>query len=384
MNPKYSGKRTPSLAILLTLMSLFFFSCNMEVKSDQAKKEETTSSKKKADEAVPVEITPLERGSLEASLRATANLVAEETVMVPARTSNRVLNILVEEGDKVSKNQVLLRLENDAQKTALERTRVQLDKARREHKRQKSLFDQKLISDQEYNNATANLEELELTFKDNQRELDYTVVRAPIAGTITQRMINQGDQISMNQNLFEIIDFNSIVARIFVPEKNLPALRERLKARVSSTALGGETYDGYVLRVAPTVDAKTGTVKVTVGLNQIGMLRPGLFVDVELILEVRENALLIPKKALVYDDADMYVFSVNDDMRVSRKQVTPRLTDRFFVEPTSGFEDGENIVIAGQAGLKDGALVKLPGTESPENPGDQEPESTATQAVSEN
>lgn len=340
---------------------LLFVGCNAQKPDQKAKKDDDKGKQeKKVEEAVPVEVIALTRGSLESTLNATANLVAEESIMVPSRTSNRAFEILVEEGDEVKANQVLVRLENQAQKTALERTEVQLEKARREFTRTKSLYDQNLISTQEYNNATTTVEDLELTLKDNQRELDYTIIRAPISGTITQRLVKLGDQVNPNQNLFEIVDFNSIVARIFVPEKHLPSLKENLKARISSTSINQEAYSGKVLRVAPTVDAQTGTIKVTVALDSLGLLRPGMFVDVDLILEVRPNALLIPKKALVYDDADMYVFSLKDDMTVVRKQVLPRLTDRLFVEPISGFSDGESIIVAGQAGLKDGAKVRIP------------------------
>jgi len=357
--------------LFLIVAGSFLLSCNKGQKEDRTKAE-AEKKKDKTEEAVPVEVTSLERGRLESVLRATANLEAEAQVVVPARTSNRVLELLVEEGDDVKAGQILLRLENDAQQTALERAKVQLEKVRREYDRKKSLYEKNLISTQEFNNATSDLEELELTVKDNQRELDYTKVRAPISGTITQRMVNLGDQVNLNQNLFEIIDFNSIVARIFVPEKHLPTLKQSLPARISSAALGEKVYEGEVIRIAPTIDAQTGTVKVTVGIDRVGILRPGLFVDVGLVLEVRDDALLIPKKALVYDDAEMYVFSLKADSRVTRKRVEPRLTDRFYVEPVSGFEVGERIVIAGQAGLKEGALVSLPGQEVPE-PEEAEP-----------
>lgn len=350
----------PVLFRVLFFLVLMASSACLDSKKDVEAKNTEDAAKEKVDDAVPVEVVALTRGKLESTLKATANLEAEETVVVPSRSSNRVLELLVEEGTKVKKDQILVRLENDAQITALERTKVQLEKAKREFERKKSLHDQNLISTQEYNDATSTLEELELALKDNQRELDYTVVRAPISGTVTQRMINLGDQVNPNQNLFEIIDFDSIVARIYVPEKHLPYLRKDLNARISSTAFGDEEYQGHVLRVAPTIDPKTGTIKVTVAMDQIGAMRPGLFVDVNLILETRDQALLIPKKALVYDDSDMFVYSLNDDMTVTRKHVKPRLTERFFVEPLEGFSEGERIVIAGQAGLKDSAKVTLP------------------------
>ena len=90
------------------------------------------------------------------------------------------------------------------------------------------MFKQQLISEQVYNDATYELDQLKISIEDAERELSYTEVRAPIAGTITARMVNLGDQVQINQHLFDIVDFDSIVARVFVPERHLDQLRRGL------------------------------------------------------------------------------------------------------------------------------------------------------------
>jgi membrane fusion protein (multidrug efflux system) len=317
------------------------------------------------DAALPVEVASIARGDIEATLRNSTHLEAEEEVKVFARTANRVTELLVEEGDEVKKDQVLLRLDNDIQKTAFGKAQTSLDKGRLDFEREKALFEQKLISEQVFNNAKFELRQLELAFEDAKRGLEYTEVRAPISGRISQRLVKYGDLVNLNQHLFDIVDFNSIVARIYVPEQNLPDLKLDQPARVTATPFGAQEFKGYVKRIAPIVESKTGTVKVTIGFKEIGQLRPGMYVDVELITAKRPDALLITKRALLYDGELTYVFRLLPDRKVERVLVEPRIADKLNVEPVKGFSEGDQIVIAGQTGLKDGAKVRLPGDPLP-------------------
>jgi len=323
------------------------------------------------DEALPVEVTNLVRGSIEATLRNSTHLEAEEEVKVFARTANRVTELLVEEGDVVKKDQVLLRLDNDIQKTAYGKAESNLEEARLEFAREKMLFEKTLISEQAFNKARFLLRQFELAFEDAQRGLEYTEVRAPIAGTISQRLVKLGDLVNLNQQLFEIVDFNSMVARIYVTEKSLPELQLNQHARVTATPFGAREFSGYVKRVAPVVESKTGTVKVTIGFKDIGQLRPGMYVDVELVTAKRADALLLTKRALLYDGELSYVFRLLPDRKVERVTVEPKLADRLNIEPASGFKEGDQIVIAGQTGLKDGAKVRLPGDPLPDEKKDE-------------
>jgi membrane fusion protein (multidrug efflux system) len=328
--------------------------------------EDKKAGKDAKDEALPVEVVAATRGGIEAVIHNSTHLQAEEEVKVYARTSNRVTELLAEEGQEVTKGQVLLRLDNDIQKTAYAKATSSLNKARQEFVRQKALYEQKLISEQMFQNTEHELKQLELALEDAQRGVEYTEVRAPIAGTISQRLVNYGDLVNVNQHLYDIVDFNSMVARIYVPEKNLPDLRPNQPARVTATPFAGKEFAGYVKRIAPIVESRTGTVKVTIGFKEIGPLRPGMYVDVDLVTSSKPDAILLTKRALLYDGELMYVFRLLPDRKVERVKVEPKISDKLNVEPTSGFQEGDQIVVAGQTGLKDGAKVRLPGDPLPE------------------
>jgi membrane fusion protein (multidrug efflux system) len=324
--------------------------------SDEA--EDEAEDGEDEEEAVPVQLTSLERGPIQAVLRFSTNLEAEKEVQVLAEAAREIKQLLVEEGDRVRRGQVLIRLEDEEQRTEISRIESQLGKAHKELARRENLFKQELISEQEFNDAHYDVEQLQLAMADARRQLSYTEVRAPIAGTITQRLVKVGDHISVNQHLFDIIDFNSIVARVYVPEKELSRLKKGQAARITAQALGGEERLGAVDRIAPVVDSRTGTVKVTVAMPPSEGLLPGMYVSVDIVTEVHEEALLVPKRALVYDDDQIFVFRMADEERVERLMIEAVLEDRDNIEPAGVLDEGDRIIIAGQAGLKNGSLVR--------------------------
>ena len=345
-------------------------------KGKKAKKGDGKDDDEDNEEAVPVEVVDLGRGRIETVLRFSTNLEAESEVQVVSQAPGQlpVLQLLVEEGDDVRKGQVLLRLQNDQLRTALGRTRGQLAKAQREYDRQTNLHQQQLISEQAYTEATYELEQLRLALRDAQRELGYTEVRASISGTVTERHVIVGNLVTRGQILFDLVDFDSIVARVYVPEKELWRIRPGLDARLLAEAASGLERLGSVDRIAPRVDPKSGTVKVTVAIPRGETLLPGMFVSVELVTEVHEDAVLVPKKALIYDADQIFVFRLvesgeeredgEDKLRVERLLVEARLEDRDHIEVGDALAAGDRIVIAGQAGLKNGSLVRLVGAQA--------------------
>src|SRR5687767_12074648 len=126
-------RRALSAALIVSL-TLSLSACRKKV--DAEAKDAAKSAK---DQAIPVEVQTIARGSIEATIGSSTHLEAEEDVKVFARTANRVTKLLVEEGDLVKRDQVLLQLDDDIQKTAFGKAQVRFDKARQEFERQKSL-----------------------------------------------------------------------------------------------------------------------------------------------------------------------------------------------------------------------------------------------------
>jgi len=374
---------TPRRCALPTLVAFFFLflfasslvacqgrpgdseagSTDSKAKSDSTATDEDSDEK---EEAVPVQVALLARGAMEATLQSSANLEAEREVQVFAEATRRVVELKVEEGDRVQAGQLLARLQDGEQRNALGQAKALMDKFEREKNHLQSLHERGLTTDKALNDALSDFEQQRLAVEDAERQLGYASVRAPIAGAITQRLIKVGDQLQLGQHLFDIIDFESLVARVYIPEKKLPMLRPGQSVRVVARALRNEPFMATVQRVSPIIDARSGTVKATIAVGGQAGLRPGLFVEVAIISAVHEQALLVPKRALVYDNDQIFLYRVGEDGRAQRVLVQPVLADADHVEPAGGLAEGDQVIIAGQAGLKDGAKIEVVDPDAPE------------------
>lgn len=330
-----------------------------KAESEDDKDKDKDKEDEKDKERVPVQVVALETGPMESVLRSAANLEAERSVQVFAEANRRITELFVEEGMRVGKGHVLAQLQDDEQRSRLGQAQALLDKFERERNHQQSLHERGLTTDKALNDALSDFDRQRLTVEDAQRELAYASVKAPIAGTVTSRLVKVGDNVQVGQHLFDIIDFESLVARVYVPEKSLGMLRKGQVARLSANAIRPEPFVGRVDRIAPIVDARSGTVKVTVAVGLQAGLLPGIFVDVELIIATNDQALRVPKRALIYDNDQMFLYRLKGEDLVERVLVTPRLADQEFIEPASGFSAGDRVVIAGQAGLKDGSKIEI-------------------------
>lgn len=353
-----STARTLGAAILLFLPFVAGCAFDSGVAGEPPPADSPTAA---ADEAIPVAALPMFRGRIESVLRFSTNLEAENRVDVLSEAERHVTELLVEEGDTVRAGQTLLLLEDEAQRTALRRVESQLDRSRLEYERQKRLFEQDLISEQAYNQARYDTEQLELALEDAERELSYATVTAPISGVITERVVNIGDHVKTHAKLFQIVDFDSIVARVFVPERQLPGLFVGQPARVLAQSLDG-SRQAAIERISPVVDPQSGTVKVTLAIPGNQGLLPGMYVEVDLVAAVDEDALLAPKRALVYDQEQVFVFRVTDGAegpRAERLLVSILIESEDVVQLAGDLAEGQRLIVAGQAGLKDGARVRL-------------------------
>lgn len=320
--------------------------------------------KKKPDEVVeqptPVVVAEVGRGSITATISAASTIEAERQVTINAESTGRLVDLSIEEGDQVKAGQLLARIRFDAQANSLVRANTSLAKAQADFDRAERLFDEKVIGQEEYLRARNALEVAQLDLRDRAREMKNTKVTAPFAGTITQRQVTEGGFVTNGASLLQITDFSTLVARVFVPEKELDRIRVGQEALVVGKAAKGRKGIGKVVRISPIVDAGTGTVKVTVSLptelaGGQGFL-PGMYAEVTMTVDHRDDVPLVPKSAIVHDEEQTYVF-VPDGDKARRVRVELGLADPERVELRKGLQPGEAVIVAGQTGLKDGAKI---------------------------
>lgn len=349
---------------------------------------EQGGAKEVEERPTPVLLATIERGTIEGKIRAASTIEAELQVTVHAESTGRITRLKLHEGDRVEDGQILARIKRDAQSLGVERAETNLADVDRELERVEQLYEQGIASQSEYDAAKTKVASAKLDIRDRRRDLRNTVVKSPFAGILTRRFVDPGGFVSSGAQMFEVTDFKTLVARVYVPERELDRIAVGQPAMILGKAAKNRKGVGEIRRIAPIVDATTGTVKVTIGLpdalagGDSGFL-PGMYAEVTLTTEVHANVPIVPKSALIHEDEQTFVFVVDPSgERASKQLIELGLADDNFVEVSKGLEVGAKIIIAGQTGLKDGGLiVEVDAHGDPIEAGDAEPE-PATAAAS--
>lgn len=335
---------------------------------------------------VPVEVEPAERTSLRRTVLGTTTLRSAVEVSVTTEISGEVMSIDVEEGDRVTRGQRIARIQNPDAQIALDEARQAVARYEGEVEALRPLFEQGYLARRTYDEALFQLETARTSLRRARRTGGAQALTAPADGVIVRRSVDVGELVVPNGLIVELADVTQIEAVIAVPERELARLREDQVAEVRIGALGDVTVSGRVERLDPVVDAQTGTIRAYVALDSHqtedgASLRPGMFAEVRVVTDVRDNALAVPKRALVREAGLVFVYVLgepqswpepegsDDDASpfasltpyaVERVEVELGYEDRDVVEIREGIDDAARVIVIGQSGLDPSAVVVVP------------------------
>ncbi|MFS2046582.1 efflux RND transporter periplasmic adaptor subunit, partial [Stenotrophomonas geniculata] len=237
-----SGRRSGiCAAALLISTSLLLGGCaagpNSEAKAAETKEE------KKVD-AVPVEVAVASHRAVAASYTGTAALEPRAESQVVAKTSGVALAVLVEEGQRVTAGQPLVRLDPDRARLAVAQSEAQMRKLENDYQRAQKLVVQQLVSAASVDQLRYDLENVRAQYRLATLELSYTTVVAPISGVIASRSIKTGNFVQINTPIFRIVDNSRLEATLNVPERELATLRAGQPVTLAADALPGQSFAG--------------------------------------------------------------------------------------------------------------------------------------------
>jgi membrane fusion protein (multidrug efflux system) len=307
---------------------------------------------------VPVEVATVEEGRIASTLSTHGTLEAEAEVDLVSRIGGPIVELRAEEGMEVRSGQLLARIDPREVAAQLEVSRVKLAEAQNDFDRTQRLLDSNLVSRELYDSSASALDSARAEHARNEIQVGYTEIRAPFSGLIVRRYIKDAENVSTNQALFRLSDFDPLLCSIRVPERELPRLRVGQLANLTVEAYGSKAFEAKVVRISPVVEAESGTVKVTLEAAPQGQLRPGMFATVALELEAREGALIVPKVALSLDSIGDTVF-VAKDGTAERREIEVGFRDGQRLEVLEGLQRGEQVVVLGQDGLADGTPIQV-------------------------
>ncbi len=205
----------------------------------------------------------------------------------------------------------------------------------------------------------AQIRQAEATLRLASIQLKDTIIRAPIAGIISERLLDKGALVSTTSPIFTIVAMDTVKVFVQVVESDLSQLKTGAIADIQVDAYPGEIFRGEVLRISPTVDPESRTADVEIQVeNKAHRLKPGMFARVNLIVQKRDGVLLLSKDSLLEKNGPPKVF-VHDNGKASIREVALGLEGDLYVEILKGLQEDEEVIAAGQYDLKDGMPVKV-------------------------
>jgi membrane fusion protein (multidrug efflux system) len=309
--------------------------------------------------AIPVEIASATRGDIFAVYSGTAPIEAFADATVIAKVGGEVREIFVEEGDEVKSGEILARLDGDRLRLEMEQAGANLRKLERDYQRNVDLKDRGLISAGDFEKIQYEMEALQASFDLAALELGYTEIRAPIDGVISERFIKLGNTIDVNAPTFHVTSFEPLISYLHVPEREYRRIDPGQEVNIIVDALAGEEFIASVSRVSPVVDPATGTFKISIEVSDpTRRLKPGMFGRIDIVYDMHEDAMQIPRSAIVEEAGQSAIYVVADNV-AERRIIRTGYAESGQVEVLDGLGETEVFVIVGQTSLKNGSKVSI-------------------------
>ena len=308
---------------------------------------------------MPVKAAPVARATLDVEATAVGTLRADETVMIRPEIAGRLVTIHFKEGQTVRAGDPLVTLDPEEYRAQLAGSTAQVDLEELSYRRLQDLQRNNLASQQNLDEARAKLDASRARQSLDQVRLERTVIRAPFAGTVGLRLVSPGAYVRPGDDIVNLESLGAIKLDFRVPETFLARLatEQPLTARVD--AYPDQEFVGAIYAIDPALDPETRTVLLRARLpNPDNRLRPGLFARVNLVLERRENALIVPEQAIVPMGQNPFVYRVVDEKAVNTPVILG-LRRPGVVEVLDGLADGDLVVTDGQLKIRDGAAVTV-------------------------
>jgi membrane fusion protein (multidrug efflux system) len=287
-------------------------------------------------------------------------LAASEFVEIKSEVEGRIEEIGAEEGRGVEAGAVLLRIDRSKLEASLAEAEANLKLAESTLERYAALSASRAVSQQEVDQARSNFQARAAAVALMRAQLEDATITAPFAGVVGERLVSAGQYVTKGQPLTSLVDTDPMNVECQVPERFLGQLAAEQPIAVRVAAYPEEEFRGAVYFVAPQVDPATRTVLVKARVpNAEGRLRPGMFADLDLILRVRERAVLVPDTALMLQAESASVYVVAADGTAQARQVQTGVRQAQWVEVVSGLKPGEVVVTEGLQKVHPGAAVSV-------------------------
>ena len=314
--------------------------------------------------------------SWESLLTSVGSLEAVQGVMVTAELKGKVEDIAFKPGEMVRAGDLLVQQDISSETAQLRASEASAALAKITLERIRKLLTEKTVSQSQYDNADAQYKEAAAQLDTIRSAISKKTIRAPFAGRLGIRLINLGQILNEGDAIVSLQSLDPIFVNFSLPQQQLAKVQPGLTVRVTTDVLPGRVIEGKITAINPAVDAATRNIRVqATAANPQEKLRPGMFVNVAVVLPAQEKVLPIPATAVLYAPYGDSVFIV-EEKKIDKNSPPGKIVRQQFVQlgkkrgdfiaVASGLNGGETIVSTGVFKLRNGQAVVVNNALAPE------------------
>ena len=327
----------------------------------------------------------------EATLSAVGSVAGAKSVDLSNDAPGRVDRIRFESGAVVKKDQILVELDTSVERAELASAKSRRDLARVNAERSRNLVKEQVVAKAQLDNDEAQLRTANTEVAQTQAEIERKVVRAPFAGRLGIREVNVGQYLNAGTKLTVLEEIGTLYVDFTLPQEQLNRVKEGMPVRIRDRGLESAPIEGTISAVAPAVDDATRSLQLRATISsRSDKLRPGMFVDVTVVLPARGTVVTVPATTLVHAPYGDSLFVIEDKppgspgmsktpdgkpVKIARQQFV-RLGEARgdFVAILEGLKAGQQVVSAGAFKLRNGSPIVIDNSVKPEPKQNPRPE----------
>ncbi len=366
------------LLVMTAFLSVVFLGCG--------KKEEIKPEEKQ----IAVEVQTVSKRNIEVKTVLSGKIHPVEEAGVSPKISGQIENVYVEIGDYVKKGDVLFTIDSQnyqalfnqaesayfsaessyaAASSRMENAKLNLDRSR-------ELYEEGAISKQQYENmqlqaldselesARYSVESARASMENARIALSNAAVTAPISGKVALVNVQRGDMASTGMNALTITDASRVEIETSVSENLINKIQKGDSVDIRIESASKEAIKGRISALSQSTTSETMTYPIKVEIdNKSGIIKPGMFAEVDVVTQSQKDVVAIPSEALVVKDGTAKVFVVENGVAIS-KQVETGIDDGQYVKVEKGVSQGEQVVVKGQNYIDENSKVKINGQEA--------------------
>ena len=311
-----------------------------------------------------VEVTPAKQMNWQPHVTTVGTLTAREGIDVTTEVEGVVEKIHFRSGQRVRQGDLLVTLNDDVEQADLERLKAQEELALTLFERMQKLWKQNAMSETEYDQATSNFKVVQANLLATKARIAKKTIRAPFSGVLGISHANTGQYVSPGDGLVALQDYSVLYADFAIAERFLPDVREGLMVDFRVSAYPDQTFSGEVIAIDAKVDETTRNVNVRAQLaNERNLLRPGMYAEINLILDKPGDHIVVPVTAIVFSSFgdSLFVVDKNDNGDLVAKRVTVTTGEQRGdqIAILSGLKGSEQVVQAGVSKLRNNAPIAI-------------------------